>query len=195
MTWKHRIPYGRVFVHDTKACIAALIHNLGTRCRRGVSLTPRLRYLLKNLSRHIALHGFWPVEELAVLADGPTGCGEVARGGCVFAWNLTVTRSTVFTEAERTRTNMTGLQQCCLAPSLPFESSAGLKTVPCTICWVVPRARLDTSDKVKISRPCRKSCRSLGLERDLQHSDALHPVHTVCLYVLCQFNSERHSFP
>ena len=58
------------------------------------------------------MHGFWPIEELAVLVDGPTGCGEVARGGCVFAWNLSVTRSTVFTEEERTRTNMTGLQQC-----------------------------------------------------------------------------------
>ena len=31
---------------------------------------------------------FWPVEELAQLAGGPTGCGEVARGGCLFAWNL-----------------------------------------------------------------------------------------------------------
>ena len=28
------------------------------------------------------LFRFWPVEELAKLADGSTGCGEVARGGC-----------------------------------------------------------------------------------------------------------------
>jgi hypothetical protein len=28
---------------------------------------------------------FWPVEELEELADVPTGCGEVARGGCAFA--------------------------------------------------------------------------------------------------------------
>jgi len=27
-----------------------------------------------------AVHGFWPVEELAELADGPAGCGEVAKG-------------------------------------------------------------------------------------------------------------------
>jgi hypothetical protein len=35
------------------------------------------------------------------LADGPTGCGEMARGGCLFAWNFSVTRSAVPTEAER----------------------------------------------------------------------------------------------
>jgi hypothetical protein len=35
------------------------------------------------------------------LADGPVGCGEVTRGGCSYAWNLSVTRSTVLTEAER----------------------------------------------------------------------------------------------
>ena len=38
---------------------------------------------------------FWPVEELAQLADGPTGRGEMARGGCLFAWNFSVTRSVV----------------------------------------------------------------------------------------------------
>ena len=49
---------------------------------------------------------FRPVGVLAELVDGPTGCGEVARGGCSFAWNLSVTRSTVFKEAERrTRPN------------------------------------------------------------------------------------------
>jgi len=32
------------------------------------------------------VHGFWSVEELAELADGPTGCGEMARGGRSFAW-------------------------------------------------------------------------------------------------------------
>lgn len=48
---------------------------------------------------------FWPVEESAVLADGPTGCGEVARGGCC---NFSVTRSTVLTAAKRrARTNTT----------------------------------------------------------------------------------------
>jgi hypothetical protein len=29
---------------------------------------------------------------VAELADGPNGCGEVARGGCAFAWNFSVTR-------------------------------------------------------------------------------------------------------
>jgi hypothetical protein len=40
----------------------------------------------------------WPVEELAGLADEPSGIGEVARGGCLFAWNFSVTRSTVLNE-------------------------------------------------------------------------------------------------
>ena len=45
------------------------------------------------------MHGVWPVEELAKLAYGPTGCGEMARGGCLFAWNFSVTRPTVVTGA------------------------------------------------------------------------------------------------
>jgi len=28
---------------------------------------------------------FWPVKEIAELAGGPTGCGEMARGGCSLA--------------------------------------------------------------------------------------------------------------
>jgi hypothetical protein len=39
--------------------------------------------------------GFWPVEDLAELAEGPTGCGEEARGGCLFAWNFSVMSSAV----------------------------------------------------------------------------------------------------
>ena len=35
------------------------------------------------------------------LAGGSTGCGAVARGGCLFAWNFSVTRLTVLMEAER----------------------------------------------------------------------------------------------
>ena len=35
--------------------------------------------------RYSAVHGFRTVEDLAVLADGPNECGEVARGGCVHA--------------------------------------------------------------------------------------------------------------
>ena len=51
---------------------------------------------------------FCLLEDLAELADEPTGFGEVARGGCLFAWNFSVTRSTVLTEAERrTRPNAT----------------------------------------------------------------------------------------
>ena len=36
-----------------------------------------------------------------MLADGPTECVEVARGGCVLIWNFSVTGSTVITEAEK----------------------------------------------------------------------------------------------
>jgi sugar/nucleoside kinase (ribokinase family) len=42
------------------------------------------------------------------MADGPTGCGDLARGGFLFAWNFGVTRSPVLIEPERsTRPNMT----------------------------------------------------------------------------------------
>ena len=30
------------------------------------------------------MRGFWPVEELAELANGPTGFGEEAKGVCLF---------------------------------------------------------------------------------------------------------------
>ena len=43
---------------------------------------------------------FWLVEELAELADKGTGCGEMARGGCLFAWNFSVTRSALLKEME-----------------------------------------------------------------------------------------------
>lgn len=33
--------------------------------------------------------------------DGLIWCGEVARGGCVFAWNISVTRPTVLTGTEK----------------------------------------------------------------------------------------------
>jgi hypothetical protein len=35
------------------------------------------------------------------LTDMPAGCGELARSGCSFAWNVSQTMSIVFTEAER----------------------------------------------------------------------------------------------
>jgi hypothetical protein len=37
--------------------------------------------------RYSAVLRFWPVG-LALLSDGPTGRGEVARGGCLYAWNV-----------------------------------------------------------------------------------------------------------
>ena len=43
--------------------------------------------------RYSAVHGLRPVEDLAELADGPTECGEVARGGCIYVSNFSVTRS------------------------------------------------------------------------------------------------------
>jgi len=63
-----------------------------------------------------AAYSFWPLEGLAELADSPIGCGEVARGGCLFAWNFSV-RSTVLTEAQRrTRPNTTLSLRKWLAP-------------------------------------------------------------------------------
>ena len=44
------------------------------------------------------MHGLWQGEELAELADGPTACGEVARGGCLLGWNFSMTRATVLTD-------------------------------------------------------------------------------------------------
>ena len=64
--------------------------------------------ILKNST----LLRLWPVDELVELADGPTGCVTVARGGCLLAWNFVVIMSTVLTEAERTRPNLTVSHQC-----------------------------------------------------------------------------------
>jgi len=35
-----------------------------------------------------AVYGCWPVEDLAEMADGPTPCGKVARGGCFICLGL-----------------------------------------------------------------------------------------------------------
>ena len=48
---------------------------------------------------------FGRLEELAELADGPTGRGEVTRVGCLLARYIRVTRSAMFTVAERSRTD------------------------------------------------------------------------------------------
>ena len=52
---------------------------------------------------------FWDVQYVAsfLAGGGLTGCGEVGRGGCLFACNFSVTMSTVLMEAEiNTRPNM-----------------------------------------------------------------------------------------
>lgn len=38
-----------------------------------------------DMYAYSVMHGFWLVEELAELADGPTGCGEMIKGRCLFA--------------------------------------------------------------------------------------------------------------
>jgi hypothetical protein len=53
-----------------------------------------------------AVQGFGPVA-LAELPDGATGCGEVARGGCIFACNFSATKTPLLTVAEtRAKPNM-----------------------------------------------------------------------------------------
>jgi hypothetical protein len=41
------------------------------------------------------VYAFGLGEEPAEPSDGPIGCGEVVRGGCLFAWNFVLTNSTV----------------------------------------------------------------------------------------------------
>jgi len=50
---------------------------------------------LAQTTCYSAVIGFGPVEELA---DGPAGCGEVARDGCLFARDFSVTDSTVLND-------------------------------------------------------------------------------------------------
>ena len=49
------------------------------------------------------LFRFWPVEDFSGAADGPTRCGEVAWGGCLYTWNFSVTWPSVFTGAKKRR--------------------------------------------------------------------------------------------
>ena len=37
------------------------------------------------------------MEDLADLVDEPTGCGEVVRDGCLFAWNFSLAKLVVLT--------------------------------------------------------------------------------------------------
>ena len=53
-----------------------------------------------SVLKYSAVHGVWPVERLAKLADKSARFVQVARGGCSCAWNLIVTRSTLLMEAE-----------------------------------------------------------------------------------------------
>jgi hypothetical protein len=64
-----------------------------------------------------AVHGFWPLEDLAELAAETAVRGEVARGGCSFALNFSVTSLPILMEAER----KTGPNRHCLciSPSWP----------------------------------------------------------------------------
>jgi len=50
---------------------------------------------LYSIENYSAVLELWPLEDLAELQDGSTGCGELARGGCLCAWNFSVTRSFV----------------------------------------------------------------------------------------------------
>jgi len=64
--------------------------------------------LLRSVEWCNEVHSFWPVKQLAELANGPNGRGKVARGECSFAWNFSMARSTILMEAQkRTRPNMT----------------------------------------------------------------------------------------
>jgi len=67
----------------------------------------KLHYLIFPLKavQYSTLHHFRPVDFLAELADGRAGCGEVARGGCVFTRNFSVTRSAVLKRRKDTRPN------------------------------------------------------------------------------------------
>jgi hypothetical protein len=44
--------------------------------------------VLNSLHLYTTGHGFWPVEEIAELADKPTGFGDVARGVCLLGTSM-----------------------------------------------------------------------------------------------------------
>ena len=52
-------------------------------------------------SSYSTLFRFWSVDNSAILAVGLIGCGEVAMGGCLFAWNFSLTNSIALREADR----------------------------------------------------------------------------------------------
>jgi hypothetical protein len=60
-----------------------VLHSSGSLSERNaysVSVSTKIFAMLYS-----PVHGFWSVEELAELAEGPNECGEVAKGGCLFA--------------------------------------------------------------------------------------------------------------
>lgn len=60
----------------------------------GVEALTQPRYLRQH-TKVLCNALFWLVEEIAELADGPTGCDQLARDGCLFGCDFSVTRSTV----------------------------------------------------------------------------------------------------
>ena len=71
-----------------------------------------------------AVHGFWPVLELADLADGPTGRGEVSKGWVFVCFEVQCDEFNPIMVAVRTRPIMT----CrCVSDSL---LAYGLKIPP-----------------------------------------------------------------
>jgi len=94
--------------------------------------------LLYSIGNYSAVLGLWPLEELSELADGPTGRGELARGGCLCAWDFSVTRSFVHVGGGGIgQTNMTLSLHQWLAPSLPFEKYHAPETNHCTILGLI----------------------------------------------------------
>jgi len=59
-------------------------------CLPASLLFPKLLTALPSTTQACAhkVHGFWLVEELLELASRPPVGGEVAKGVCLFAWNL-----------------------------------------------------------------------------------------------------------
>jgi hypothetical protein len=64
--------------------------------------------VLRSVEWYSAVHNFWSVKQLVELVDGSSGSGKMARGVCSFAWNFSVTKSTILMKAQkRTKPNIT----------------------------------------------------------------------------------------
>ena len=85
---------------SSTAHVTSPVHEIFLKSRSDwLSICTRFFPLNKNVGLKFVESSAWLFgrEQLAELADGPTGCGEPERGGCLFASNSIVTRSTVFT--------------------------------------------------------------------------------------------------